>query len=172
MRRNEPNLTEEQWAELQNRRSRPLPPLFGLPAHPDIDLPATVPYMGIDRANYVKSKKSRMNKWETEYSYELEARKQAGKILWWGYEAITLRLADGCRYTPDFAVMAIDSVGEYSSGITSLQFVEIKGWLRDDANIKFKMAGELFPFEFFMYRKRLARLGGGWELIKHLNGGR
>ena len=33
-----------------------------------------------------------MNRWEQEYALELEARRQAREILWWGFEAIKLKL--------------------------------------------------------------------------------
>ena len=111
-------------------------------------------------ASTAGAKKPRMNKTEFAYSMELEARRMVGDILWFGFEVMTLRLAFDCRYTPDFAVLKADG---------SLQFVEIKGFLRGDADVKFRVAAEGFPFaEFVMLRKQK---GGGWELMKHLNGG-
>jgi hypothetical protein len=130
------------------------------------------------RASVVRTtagaQKSRMNRWEQEYALELEARKHAGEILWWGFEAIKLRLADGTWYTPDLAVLEwrdirTKTLGTPIAKCAEMQFIEVKGFLRDDANVKFKVAAELFPWaEFLMYRKKK---GGGWELIKHLNGG-
>lgn len=131
----------------------------------------------------------RMNRWEQEYAMELEARKRAGEILWYGFEAIKLRLTGATFYTPDFAVMELRgkvwSPEECRAsnipvlpGVSVIMksprptFVEVKGHLRDDANVKFKVAAELFPWaEFFMYRKKKQSEGGGWELLKHLNGG-
>ena len=46
--------------------------------------------------------RNRMNKWEAEYAGNLEAQKTVGLIRWWGFEAYSLRLAAGARFTPDF----------------------------------------------------------------------
>lgn len=90
----------------------------------------------------------------------LEARKRAGEIRWYGFEPVRLRLADGAFYKPDYMVVT-------NAGV---EFHEVKGFLRIAANIRFKVAAEAFPFaQFLMYRKRKARDGGGWDIIKHLN---
>ena len=117
------------------------------------------------------------NRWEKEYALELEARRQAGNVLWWGYQAIKLRLADRTWYTPDFAVLEFQQAslvlrpGEGRPTIMpklpeipKLHFIEIKGFMRDDANVKFKVAAEQFPcFCFRMYGRAKS---GGWELMK------
>ena len=36
---------------------------------------------------------------EAAYAQELEARKNAQELLWYAFEGVTLKLADGCRYT-------------------------------------------------------------------------
>jgi hypothetical protein len=131
------NLTEEQFADILRRQGKPA-----------VDVPKAS----------VKLPKPLMNKWETEYSYELEARRQAGEILWWGFEAMTLRLADRTRYTPDFAVLVCNGRGGEISHY--LQFHECKGFWRDDARVKIKVAAEMFPFRFIAVRKRK---GGGWD---------
>lgn len=130
------NLTEEQWAEIQRRQGAK---------------PASLPTVSA-----VKIPKPRMSRWETEYSYELEARRRAGELLWWGFEAMTLRLADRTRYTPDFAVLKL--AGE--DGERWLEFHEVKGFWRDDARVKIKVAAEMFPFRFIAITKAK---GGGWE---------
>jgi hypothetical protein len=88
-----------------------------------------------------------MNKLERAYSIELEAQRQAGKILRWDYERITFVLVHGRKgvrgvtFTPDFMVLRLN--GE-------VQFHETKGF-RDEKNInKLKQAAELFPFRFFL----------------------
>ena len=101
----------------------------------------------------------RMNKTERAYAVELAAMQAAGEIVRWRFEAITLLLADpahtggrGVRYTPDFAI--------WTPG--KLRFVEIKGFLRDDAKLKFLWARQQFPeWEFTMLR----RVRGSWERI-------
>jgi hypothetical protein len=136
----EANLTEQQYAEMLKRRDAAVP-LAGKP--PKV------------------SAKRGMNRWEQEYGMELEARRRAGEIKWYGFEPVRLRLADGAFYKPDF--MVVQSSGK-------IQFHEVKGFLRIAANIRFKVAAEAFPFaEFLMIRKRKAKEGGGWDLIKHLN---
>src|SRR5258705_9214761 len=71
-----------------------------------------------------------MNKTERSYAGRLDQLKYAGKILWYGFEAIKLRLADNTFYTPDFAVMAADGV---------IELHEVKGFWTDDARVKIKV---------------------------------
>lgn len=98
----------------------------------------------------VKSAYDQMNKTEAAYAYELELRRLAGEIAWYRFEAIKLRLAAKTFYTPDFLVVLAD--GE-------VQFHEVKGFWRDDARVKIKVAAEQFPFAFIAIRKTK----GGWE---------
>ena len=104
----------------------------------------------------------RQNKWEEAYDAELRMRYGAGIIQWYGFEAIKLRLADSTYYTPDFAVL--DESG--------LSFIEVKGFIRDDAIVKFKIAAEQFPFKFQMIRKQKVSEGGGWLTIREIAGGK
>ena len=82
-----------------------------------------------------------MNKWETMYSDELMQRKMNGEIEWFGYEAIKIRLAKATTYTPDFSVVLADG---------SLEFHEVKGYWRDDARVKIKVAAEMFRWARFV----------------------
>lgn len=152
------NLTQEQWDEIQSRRG-------GLSDLKYVNPPADPVGVALLKSNAARiPSRTGMNRWEQEYAIELEARKRAGEILWYGFESIKLRLATGTWYTPDFCLLVGDSIS------SPIQCVEIKGFLRDDANVKFKVAAEQFPcFQFLMLRRRK---GGGWDLIKHLNGGR
>jgi hypothetical protein len=108
------------------------------------DLPMPTP-----RAR-VESSDGRMNKTEAAYAGELEIRRLAGEIAWYRFEAIKLRLAAKTFYTPDFLVVLAD--GE-------VQFHEVKGFWRDDARVKIKVAAEQFPFVFIAIHKTK----GGWE---------
>ena len=81
----------------------------------------------------------KMNKTEARYAEHLERLKLAGEILWYQYEAVTLKLADDTRYTPDFMVLLAN--GE-------IEAHEVKGFWRDDARVKIKVAARLFPFRF------------------------
>lgn len=96
----------------------------------------------------------KMNKTETAYANHLEMLKQAREICWYGFEAVTLRLAKNTRYTPDFAV--IDKDGR-------LVFIEVKGFWRDDARVKIKVANEMYPFRFVAVTKKRQKDGGGWN---------
>lgn len=85
-----------------------------------------------------------MNKTEEAYAKVLEARKFAGEILWYKFEAIKLRLADNTFYTPDFPVLLAN--GE-------LQMHEVKGFWEDDARVKIKVAASMYPFDFIAVKK-------------------
>lgn len=84
-----------------------------------------------------------MNKTEARYAEILEARKRLGEIAGYWFEGITLRLADDVRYTPDFLVQVAN--GE-------LEVHEVKGFLRDDARIKFQVAARAFPFRVVLVK--------------------
>lgn len=93
-----------------------------------------------------------MNKLERRYSQQLELRRLAGEIVWWGYEAIKLRLAERTYFTPDFVLQP---------PIGRLEIHETKGFWREDARLKMKAAAELFPFRFVGVQDA-GRRGGGW----------
>lgn len=97
-----------------------------------------------------------MNKLETLYARELEARRIAGEIVSWKYEALSLRLAKKTWYRPDFLV-------ELPNGVKEIH--ETKGRWEDDARVKFKVAAELFPgFVFRALQRRRQKHGGGWKI--------
>jgi hypothetical protein len=91
----------------------------------------------------------RMNKREANYAIELEARKRNGEISWWGFEAVTLKLAEkpdgskmkAVRYTPDFFVVLADG---------AMEFHETKGFAREDWIIKWKICIERYPMFRFV----------------------
>jgi hypothetical protein len=74
----------------------------------------------------------------------LRARQLTGEIAWFAFEAVTLKLADDTRYTPDFAVMLTNG---------TIEMHEVKGFMRDDARVKLRVAARLFPFVFRLARK-------------------
>ncbi|MGD0968655.1 MAG: hypothetical protein ABR949_10240 [Candidatus Aquilonibacter sp.] len=65
-----------------------------------------------------------------------------------------MKLAPDTRYTPDFAVMLADG---------SLEMHETKGFMREDALVKIKLAAELFPFRFFLVK----RDRDGWDVKEY-----
>lgn len=94
-----------------------------------------------------------MNVLETQYAAHLEQEKSYGFIQWYAFEALTLKIADDCRYTPDFIVM-------HANG--ELQIHEVKGYWMDDALVKIKAAAEKFPFRFMSFSPIPKKKGGGW----------
>ena len=102
-----------------------------------------------------KPKGRGMNKTEAEFAVHLDVRKYRTEIRWYGFEAVTLKLADGCRYTPDFCVVTLTG---------RIEFWEVKGFWRDDARVKIKVAAKLFPWaRFVAVTKRRKQDGGGWR---------
>lgn len=73
-------------------------------------------------------------------------------------QAVTLKLANGVRYTPDvFCPLPVPT------------FYEVKGFMRDDAAVKIKVAAHLFPwFMFYLVTKRTKKQGGGWQVDRVL----
>lgn len=102
-----------------------------------------------------RMKTGAMNKTEAAYAQTLEQRKRAGEVAWFKFEGIKLRLADNTFYTPDFAVML-------SSG--EMEAHEVKGFWRDDARAKIKIAADQYPFRFIAVQARTKKAGGGWQI--------
>lgn len=97
-----------------------------------------------------------MNGLEAEFSRELTRRVNAGELLWWKFEGITLKLAPDTRLTCDFAT-------QFPGG--EIVLYETKGFMRDDANVKLKVASEAFPFRIIVVYKRAKKDGGGFEEV-------
>lgn len=102
-----------------------------------------------------QTRKGEMNKLEAAYAQHLDMLKRAGEVLWYSYESVGLRLANKTHYYPDFMVMMAD--GE-------LEIHETKGFMRDDANVKIKVAAEMYPFTFKVIRQRKKTDGGGFDV--------
>lgn len=98
-----------------------------------------------------------MNQTEAAYAAMLEARKLAGEIIDWQFEAMTFKLADDCRYTPDFVVTLAD---------LTIECVDAKGGgpIDDKSRVKAKVAAEKFwQFRFVIEQRLPKKLGGGWK---------
>lgn len=96
-----------------------------------------------------------LNKTEARFAQYLEAEKAAGRIIWYKFEAIKLRLADKTFYTADFFALNAQS---------QLVVYEVKGAraiFADDARVKTKCAAEAFPFAFFVVYPNKS---GGWDI--------
>lgn len=87
------------------------------------------------------------NKTELRFEQDyLKTWKMTGIIERYAFESVTLKLAAGLRYTPDWR--AVDPTSR-------IQFYEIKGGgpMKDDAVSKLKSAATMYPeYEFWLYR--------------------
>ncbi len=107
--------------------------------------------------------RERMNKTEAAYSQDLEFRRVAGDVSWWKFEPVKLRLATNTSYTPDFMVVKKQVLNGVI--VTEIEMHEIKGFWRDDARVKIKVAAEMYPhFKFIAVQKIKMRYGGGWKV--------
>lgn len=108
------------------------------------------------RSNFAlgRLKTGQMNKTEAAYSEYLKALQHTGKVSWFKFEGIKLRLADNTFYSADFAVMLADG---------TMEMHEVKGFWQDDARAKIKIAADLYPFRFIAIKVRAKKDGGGWE---------
>jgi hypothetical protein len=114
----------------------------------------------------VRKRKGEMNEQEKTFAAMLEGERFCGRVTWWAFESITLRLADGTTWTPDFAVM-------YSTG--NLWLIDVKGAKKTKAGnyvpfceqhtkIKIKVAAEQFPVVIAMAYKLPQKAGGEWRI--------
>lgn len=105
------------------------------------------PQFGNGCVKKIEASSSRtMNTHEAKFAMKLEADRREGVIEDWKFEPIRLRLAERTTYTPDFLVVYDNG------GMVSIKFIEVKGFKRDDAMVKFKVARELYPWaEFQMW---------------------
>lgn len=98
------------------------------------------------------------SKAERFFAWDLEWQRKHGTVAAWLHEPASLVVIETeherVRYHPDFLVV-------YPDG--RLEWVEVKGFLRDDARKSFLAARARFPFwKFRMVRRTKA---GGWETI-------
>jgi hypothetical protein len=97
-----------------------------------------------------------MNRTEMEWSAELEADE---RVAHHEFESVRLVLAHRCAYNPDFTVITHDG---------RVQFHEVKGFWRDDARVKIKLAARKFFWaDFIAVQKRPKRewdKHGMWKL--------
>ena len=63
------------------------------------------------------------------------------------FERVKLKLADNTFYTPDYMVLHPGHIA----------FHEVKGFMRDDAAVKLKVAAEMFPEFCFVLVQRAGK---------------
>jgi hypothetical protein len=96
-----------------------------------------------------------MNPTEAKYADHLEILRHARVIVSWKFEAIRLRLANRAWFKPDFLVVARNE----DKDCDVFQFHEVKGFWREAARVRIKVAADLFPeFNFVAIQRK----GGVW----------
>jgi len=124
-------------------------------------LPASSGRNDVPKRITARSKK--MNATEAAWSHELTIRVNEGKLVKWGWEDTTLKLANDCRYIPDFRGLKPALGTSYYYGQTV--FYEVKReWkpakgkkrtgrphIEDDARVKLAVAAKQFEeYEFWL----------------------
>jgi hypothetical protein len=90
------------------------------------------------------------NKWEREYAGRLDQRKYLKEIRDYQYENVGFRLADKCFFYPDFFIAMS----------THFEVHDVKGFMRDDALVKLKIAKDMYPWFRWVIVKKVK---GEWE---------
>lgn len=85
-------------------------------------------------------RKGGMNRTEAQYEGHLDLLKRQGEIVDYKFEGLKLRLAEKTFYTPDFLVVCDDR----------FECHEVKGFWRDDARVKIKVAAAMYPWIKFV----------------------
>lgn len=116
-------------------RSRP-----GLPHHTQLEMA-------------IRTEKRGMNKLEAAYSCYLEALVHSKNVIRWRFEPLKLRIGRSAYYKPDFMVV----VGSF--GHEKIELHETKGFWREAARVRIKVAADLFPEFTFI---AIQRKGGFW----------
>src|SRR5258708_1512548 len=93
---------------------------------PDVKTGNSFPDQGTKLTLKATTDEAKLNKLERDYLAHLRLQ---GKT-WIGVQNITLKLGDDCRYTPDFWTLSVDELTAW----------EVKGFFRDDAKVKLKVA--------------------------------
>lgn len=99
-----------------------------------------------------------MNATETRYAAGLQQLKETGEIIDWQFEAVTLKLAKDCRYTPDFLIL-------HNNG--EIEFVDAKGGgpMDEKSRVKVKCAADkFFCFRFVIAKAKPKKAGGGFAI--------
>lgn len=107
------------------------------------------------RGRTARREAGKMNNLEARYAAQvLEPMKRSGEIIEYWFERFTFKIAQDCRYTPDFVLLKADGL---------LECHETKGFFEDDALVKIKVAADLFPFRFVAIQMIAKKHGGGWK---------
>jgi hypothetical protein len=108
--------------------------------------------------NRIRQNSAGLNKTEAAFEQWLKDHTTAPILS----QKVTLSIANGCRYTVDFVVVHEHASSLVSNSFVELHAYEVKGFMRDDAAVKLKVAASLYPWiKFHLVSKRK---GGGWDV--------
>ncbi len=105
-----------------------------------------------------------MNKSERAYSQDLDIRKTVGEIVGWWFHAISLKMANGARYTTDFLVQNIDGtvdLVDVKPGKRHKDTGEWTFWSEEAAKVRLKVTARLYPFRVLVAYRCGAK--GPWK---------
>lgn len=105
-----------------------------------------------NRAATVRDWAPYRSKLEADYAKRLEVERAAGLLVSWHYEPTPFQIGGGCGYTVDFKIERPDG---------SIEMHEVKGYWREAAKVRLKIAAERFPeFRWFI----VVRKRGTWAI--------
>lgn len=110
----------------------------------------------IPRARVNANPVTGMNDTETDYGKHLNDRKLLGEVVSWDFNAVRFHLGGGAWYKPDFLVVM-------KEGYVELH--ETKGYWREAARVRIKVAASRYPAFRFVAVKRQGKRSWQYEEI-------
>jgi hypothetical protein len=107
----------------------------------------------------IRQNSAGLNKTEQAFHDHLVAQGNGGVLS----QAITLRLGNGVRYTPDFITVRERALPIDNRPAFQFDGYEVKGFMRDDAAVKLKVAASLYPWIKFHLVNKGKR--GTWQIV-------
>ena len=141
-------------------QAQALAQLAAVPHPRTVQLQHATPVPAKKAPSRIRQNSAGLNKTEQAFYDYLKAREDPGVLRTvLPPQSVTLRIANGCRYTPDFVVAY-----HHNTMASELVAYEVKGFLRDDAAVKLKVAATAFPWITFHLVTKLPGGGGGWAI--------
>lgn len=116
-----------------------------------------------------KRQPGQKNKTEQAFESEILAPlKLVGCVVQYDFEPVTFRLANNCRYTPDWGVVWHDGSIEYFENKACQSGGKVIA--EDDAMVKIRVAMEMhWWFGFRLAAKMPKKAGGAWKFRQHVD---
>jgi hypothetical protein len=151
------HITDEEFRDLQRRGLIPLKPVLSPPEARS--LPEGKEICTKDQKPATTKQNKRSNHWEREFESLLRLMLPNATIEAQPHPPLVL--AYRCSYTPDFRVTHFNK----ESNVNHIDYYEVKGYMRDDANVKLKVATQTFggrQVSFYLVTK----ISGRWWVRK------